>query len=80
MFGSAFHRPSKTSERHPMLDRTEAIQGSRAKRIPATSSPVNPSEREAPHIVVVGGGVAGLILATRLGHSRWAVATWPGSA
>ena len=26
------------------------------------------NEREAPHIVVVGGGVAGLILATRLGH------------
>ena len=27
------------------------------------------TERAAPHIVVVGGGVAGLILATRLGHS-----------
>jgi NADH dehydrogenase len=27
-----------------------------------------PNEREAPRIIVVGGGVAGLILATRLGH------------
>jgi NADH:quinone reductase (non-electrogenic) len=26
------------------------------------------NEREVPHIIVVGGGVAGLILATRLGH------------
>ena len=30
---------------------------------------MNPTEREVPHVVVVGGGVAGLILATRLGHS-----------
>jgi NADH:ubiquinone reductase (H+-translocating) len=29
---------------------------------------VKPNERQAPSIVVVGGGVAGLILATRLGH------------
>ena len=26
-------------------------------------------ERKAPHIIIVGGGVAGLILATRLGHA-----------
>jgi NADH:quinone reductase (non-electrogenic) len=52
-----------------MLDRTNTIQGSSAKRVPATSSPANPTERDTPHIVVVGGGVAGLILATRLGHS-----------
>jgi NADH:ubiquinone reductase (H+-translocating) len=29
---------------------------------------MKPTEREAPRIIVVGGGVAGLILATRLGH------------
>jgi NADH dehydrogenase len=52
-----------------MLDLIDPIQGARARRLPATSSPVNPSEREVPHVVVVGGGVAGLILATRLGHS-----------
>ena len=40
-----------------MLDRTDPIQESRAKRLPAISSPVNPSEREVPHVVVVGGGV-----------------------
>jgi NADH dehydrogenase len=51
-----------------MLDRTDPIQGTRARRLPAITSPVNPSEREMPHVVVVGGGVAGLILATRLGH------------
>ena len=59
-----------------MLDRTDPIQESRAKRLPAISSPVNPSEREVPHVavvdggVVVGGGVAGLILASRRGRSR----------
>ena len=31
--------------------------------------PLKPNERESPHIVVVGGGVAGLIMATRLGHA-----------
>ena len=34
-----------------------------------SASSMKPSEREAPHIVVVGGGVAGLTLATRLGYS-----------
>jgi NADH:ubiquinone reductase (H+-translocating) len=37
-------------------------------QLPATRLPVKPNEHEATHIVVVGGGVAGLILATRLGH------------
>src|SRR3984893_15370976 len=37
-------------------------------QLPATRPPVT-NEQMAPHIVVVGGGVAGLILATRLGHS-----------
>ena len=37
-------------------------------QLPATRAPVTLSENLAPHIVVVGGGVAGLILATRLGH------------
>jgi hypothetical protein len=58
----------RKSQRGPMLDRTDPIQGTRARRLPAITSPVNPSEREMPHVVVVGGGVAGLILATRLGH------------
>ena len=31
--------------------------------------PINPNGHEPPHLIVVGGGVAGLILATRLGHS-----------
>ena len=38
-------------------------------RLAATRSPMKPNEGELPHIVIVGGGVAGLILATRLGHS-----------
>jgi NADH:ubiquinone reductase (H+-translocating) len=37
-------------------------------QLPASRPPVKPNEHEPPHIVVVGGGVAGLILATRLGH------------
>ena len=37
-------------------------------QLPATKPPVKPNEHQAPHIVVVGGGVAGLMLATRLGH------------
>jgi len=48
-----------------------------AQRAPETWRGVKPSvvslptklkERKVPHIIVVGGGVAGLILATRLGH------------
>ena len=38
-------------------------------RLAATRSPMKPNEGELPHILIVGGGVAGLILATRLGHS-----------
>jgi NADH dehydrogenase len=34
-----------------------------------TRAVVKPSERDVPHIVVVGGGAAGLILSTRLGNS-----------
>jgi NADH:ubiquinone reductase (H+-translocating) len=53
-----------------MLDRTDAIiQGARARRLPPTTSSVNPTNRDMPHVVVVGGGVAGLTLATRLGRS-----------
>ena len=37
-------------------------------QLPATRPPVKLNEHEAPHIVVVGGGVAGLILAARFGH------------
>ena len=38
-------------------------------RLAAKRSPMKPNEGELPHILIVGGGVAGLILATRLGHS-----------
>jgi NADH dehydrogenase len=51
-----------------MLYRRESIEAGRSMQVATTRSPVNPTEREAPHIVVVGGGVAGLILATRLGR------------
>ena len=30
---------------------------------------MKPNQRQGPRIVVVGGGVAGLILVTRLGHA-----------
>jgi NADH:ubiquinone reductase (H+-translocating) len=50
-----------------MLQRVKADYSAQA---PDTGSSARPSGREkVPHIVVVGGGVAGLILATRLGHS-----------
>jgi NADH:ubiquinone reductase (H+-translocating) len=52
-----------------MLYRRESLEAAGSMRVAATRSPVKPSERKAPHIVVVGGGVAGLVLATRLGHS-----------
>ena len=52
-----------------MLDRTDAIiQGARARRLPPTTSSVDPTNRDMPHVVVIGGGVAGLTLATRLGR------------
>jgi NADH dehydrogenase len=38
-------------------------------RLAATRSPMKPNEGELPHILIVVGGVAGLIPATRLGHS-----------
>ena len=40
-------------------------------RLAATRSPMKPNEGELPHILIVGGGVAGLILATRLGEYRF---------
>lgn len=52
-----------------MAYRRENMEANHAMRLPAASSPVKPDEHAAPHIVVVGGGVAGLILATRLGRS-----------
>ena len=36
--------------------------------LPAAEPRVKPNQGELPHIVVVGGGVAGIILATRLGR------------
>jgi NADH:ubiquinone reductase (H+-translocating) len=38
-------------------------------RVPADMQSMKPNERQAPRILIVGGGVAGLILATRLGHA-----------
>jgi NADH dehydrogenase len=46
----------------------ESVEAGHGMQLPATRPPVT-NEHAAPHIVVVGGGVAGLILATRLGHS-----------
>jgi NADH:ubiquinone reductase (H+-translocating) len=48
--------------------RRESIKAGRSMQLPATRPPVKPNEHKAPHIVVVGGGVAGLILATRIGR------------
>jgi NADH dehydrogenase len=46
----------------------QRVKAEHSAQCPDTERSVKPSEREeAPHIVVVGGGVAGLILATRLG-------------
>ena len=47
----------------------ETIETGRSRQVAATRPSVKRSEGEAPHIIVVGGGVAGLILATQLGHS-----------
>ena len=44
------------------------MKESRSMQPDAARPPIKPNQHEAPHIVVVGGGVAGLILATRLGH------------
>ena len=41
----------------------------RTTRLAPPTPPTEPNERELPQIVIVGGGVAGLILATRLGHT-----------
>jgi NADH:ubiquinone reductase (H+-translocating) len=46
-----------------MSIRRDRIEGRRSMRLAA-----RPTAPELPHIVIVGGGVAGLILATRLGH------------
>ncbi len=47
----------------------ESMKAGHGMQLPATRPLVKSNEQAAPHIVVVGGGVAGLILATRLGHS-----------
>ena len=46
----------------------EIINEGRSVQFPATKPRVKPNRAEVPHIVVVGGGVAGIILATRLGR------------
>jgi NADH:ubiquinone reductase (H+-translocating) len=52
-----------------MLYSVETIETGRSRQVTATRPSVKRSAREAPHIIVIGGGVAGLILATQLGHS-----------
>ena len=52
-----------------MAYRRDGIEAGRGTQVSATRLPAKLTEHVAPHIVVVGGGVAGLILATRLGHS-----------
>src|ERR1700745_4160256 len=51
-----------------MAYRREIISEGRSVQLPATKPRVKRNRGEVPHIVVVGGGVAGIILATRLGH------------
>jgi NADH:ubiquinone reductase (H+-translocating) len=50
-----------------MAHRREIMTEGGSDQLPATKPPTN--ERAVPHIVIVGGGVAGMILATRLGGS-----------
>ena len=52
-----------------MAYQRESMKAGRGMQLPTTRPLVKLNEQTAPHIVVVGGGVAGLILATRLGHS-----------
>ena len=51
-----------------MAYRREIINEGRSVQLPAAKPRVKPNRDEVPHIVVVGGGVAGIILATRLGR------------
>jgi NADH:quinone reductase (non-electrogenic) len=51
-----------------MAYRREIISEGRSVQLPATKPRLKPNRGEVPHIVVVGGGVAGIILATRLGR------------
>jgi NADH:ubiquinone reductase (H+-translocating) len=51
-----------------MAYRREIISEGRSVQLPAAKPRVKPKRGEVPHIVVVGGGVAGIILATRLGR------------
>jgi NADH:ubiquinone reductase (H+-translocating) len=53
------------SARHPAQRAQETWRG---VNLPVVSLPMKLKERKVPHIIIVGGGVAGLILATRLGH------------
>src|ERR1700730_17359464 len=51
-----------------MAYRREIINEGRSVQLPATKPRVKPNRGEVPQIDVVGGGVAGIILATRLGR------------
>ena len=51
-----------------MAYRREIINERRSVQLSAIKPRVKPNRSEVPHIVVVGGGVAGIILATRLGR------------
>src|SRR4029450_11258369 len=54
-------------QRQGMPFRREGIRGCNMQ-LASTRAPTKPTEPELPHVIIVGGGVAGLILATRLGH------------
>src|ERR1700740_2879513 len=51
-----------------MAYRREIINERRSVQLSAIKPQVKPNRSEVPHIVVVGGGVAAIILATRLGR------------
>src|SRR6201997_1050686 len=52
-----------------MAYRREIINERHSVQLSAIKPRVKPNRSEVPHIVVVGGGVAGIVLATRLGRS-----------
>jgi NADH:ubiquinone reductase (H+-translocating) len=56
---TAVARSPFSSRSHRLAKRAEIFPGKPASKI---------TQRAAPRIVIIGGGVAGLILATRLGH------------
>src|ERR1700751_4917134 len=64
---SGASRQLKSQRRDQMLQRLTAERGGETSD--TGSLKVGAGRERAPHIVIVGGGIAGLILATRLGDS-----------